>query len=59
MNEAQQALLLIKGLIYDQPEPDRDAIMEWADKFRSMLSEGGDNALVALTLIGAELQCAN
>lgn len=59
MTEAQQALLIVKGVISDFPVETQDLIHECASRIRALLRETGDHGKVALFLVGAEIQTEN
>lgn len=46
--------LMLLGAISQMPKEAQDAINAYADKFRDMLKEGGENAQVAFGLVGIE-----
>lgn len=53
--QAQMGLLILKGLIAEAEEKDRDAINEAAGELRAVLAKHGDNGTVALSLVQCEL----
>lgn len=50
----QATLLILKGVISDLEEKDRDHIRDTAQRFRDILSED-DRNMLALALVGAEV----
>lgn len=56
MSQEELTKLAIAGLIAQQPEEDRKKIEECVAKLRDFLAEYGDYGLLAITLVGAELQ---
>lgn len=50
----QATLLILKGVISDLEEEDRDHIRDTAQRFRDILSED-DRNMLALALVGAEV----
>lgn len=56
MTDEEQTLLLIRGQIASLPEDEQIRVKAIAETFRNALKSGGDHALVALALVGAEQQ---
>lgn len=56
MTDEEQTLLLIRGQIASLPEDEQIRVKAIAETFRNALKAGGDHALVALALVGAEQQ---
>lgn len=55
MTEAQQLLLVIRGAIYALPDADRQGVELAATKLREVVKAHNDHGLMAMALVGAEL----
>lgn len=59
MTAEEETVLMIKGVISQLPQVDREACEELADHFRlQMLTAGDPVGSLALALVGAEMQLA-
>ncbi len=56
MSQEEMTVLMIQGLIAQQPEEQRKKAEECVEKLRQFLVEHGDAGILAFTLVGAELQ---
>ena len=54
--QEQIAVLLIKGAITELSEEERASVMSSHARLKSIVDETGDHGLIALALLGAELQ---
>lgn len=52
----QQALLLIRGVIAGLPEADRQGIELAAAKLREVVAQHNDHGVMAMALVGAEME---
>ena len=57
MNEQEQIKLLIKGMIAEMSEDEQTMVRSYYNDIKEVLDEGGQWALLALTLHGAEAAC--
>ncbi|PAV94006.1 hypothetical protein CJD50_22780 [Hafnia paralvei] len=58
MTEEEQTVLMAKGLIASLPKEKQQTAQQCIETIRSLLEAHPDGeALLALTLVGAELQC--
>ncbi len=48
-------LLIVKGVISELPPEELKKVMECRDKYYAVISEYGDLALIALSLVAVEL----
>lgn len=55
MSEEQTTLLLLMGALAGMDRADQEQVKSCADKLRSVIAEHGDNGILALGLVGAEL----
>lgn len=55
---ANAELLILKGLISDLPQEHRDKILALRDQLKTIITESGDDGLIALSLVGAELSAS-
>jgi hypothetical protein len=58
MNENQIILVIVKGIISDLPETQRNQVHATADKIRAIVAEAGDVGGIALALVGGEAAAA-
>lgn len=56
MNEAQQRLLMIRGTIYALPEEDRKLVEAAAVELRVLLAARKEHGVMALALVGSEIE---
>lgn len=54
MTDEEQTLLLLRGVVAGMPEDDQIRVKAIAETFRNALKAGGEHAVVALSLVGAE-----
>lgn len=54
MTDEEQTLLLLRGVVAGMPEDDQIRVKAIAETFRNALKVGGEHAVVALSLVGAE-----
>ena len=60
MTQEEQTVLMAKGLIASLPEDKQQVAQQCIETIRSLLEAHPDGeALLALTLVGAEIQCAS
>lgn len=55
MNEAQQRLLMVQGVIFGLPEDDRKQVEAAAVELRTLIAARKEHGVMALALVGAEL----
>lgn len=57
MNDQDElTLLLIKGSIADLPAADQARVQQAAQQLRDVVEAAGDHGVMAMALVGAELQ---
>lgn len=57
MNDQDKlSLLLIKGSIADLPADDQARVQQAAQQLRDVVKAAGDHGVMAMALVGAELQ---
>lgn len=54
MNEAQAMALMLRGLMLEMPQEQRDKILNCAEDLRKRINECGPEGVIALTLVAAE-----
>ena len=62
MNDKTQqlgALEDIQAIVNDLPEQEREQVLMYAEEIRDILSEGGNNGFLALTLVACEFSAVN
>jgi len=59
VTQAQEALLMIRGSIVSMPEKQQKIIKHVEKEIRELLEEYGDEAYMAICLIGAELAASH
>lgn len=59
MTEEQQTLLMLKGTVASMAEDDRRRVEAAAADLREMVKIYGDHGIIALALVGAEMQAAD
>lgn len=59
MTEEQQTLLMLKGTVASMAEDDRRRVEAAAADLREMVMIYGDHGIIALALVGAEMQAAD
>lgn len=55
MNQAQQLLLMVRGAIASLPEADRQGVELAAAKLREVVAQHNDHGVMAMALVGAEM----
>ena len=55
MTDEKVTLLVIKGVIADLPDADRQGVLLAAAKLREVVALHNDHGLMAMALVGAEL----
>lgn len=59
MTTEEETVLMIKGLIFELPEAQREACLALVQRMKEQLKDAGEPvASVALALVGAEAQLA-
>ena len=56
MNQAQQTLLMIQGVIFGLPEADQKLVQAAAVELRTLLAARKEHGLMALGLVAAEIE---
>ncbi len=55
MSEEQETLLAIRVVLAQLPQPQLDGVLQIASVLRELVKRHGDSALMALSLVGAEI----
>lgn len=55
MDQQHVQLLLIKGMVSELPEPERNRVNNTATDLRSVVNAAGDEGTLALALVSAEM----
>jgi hypothetical protein len=56
MTADEMNLLVIKGMISEMPEDERDQVNQFSDKIRGLVKENPTAGCMALSLVALELQ---
>lgn len=56
MNSERATLLLVRGALSELPQEQQDAVNAAHEKLKAIVTEAGDVGLLALALLGAEIQ---
>ena len=58
MNQEEQVVLLIKGVISEMPKENQELVYACADTIRTLILDCGEEGRIACALVGAELAAA-
>lgn len=55
MNESKAINLMLRGLLLEMPQENRDRVLECVEKIKAAVKEAGDEGVIALSMAATEM----